>query len=645
MSVSVRKRSVSDFVIGDCIGEGSYSRVFRAISKTNKKTYAIKILNKQHIHQEQKRKYVTIEKDTLNLLGKHDGIVTLYYTFQDSKRLYFVIDYASNGELLGLIHKYGNLCENIVKYYSIQLIDTLSFIHSKGVIHRDLKPENILLNSEWKIMITDFGAAKVQDLPIEQSNELQEPNELYEYIEGEETETEKEEENEVCNNNNNNNSSNRKGSFVGTAEYVTPELLERNECGFESDYWALGCIIYQMIIGRPPFKESSEYETFLKIINLDYKFPIDCPIPKLLEDLIENLLKLDPNERLKLNQIKNHKWFKGIKWGDWRTIWGQRVPKFEKYDPNQLLVLSEIKSSSLNLKREIDNNKTNKKLMDKVITRSKLPSPINTNIAQCNNINNNGVPWVRKSPITSIPEPKSTTPTMGQIFFPPQRKVSSDAISAAGAVSNLMNKNKKNQSPIMVNPILLDKEVPKVIKDKLLLNEKILKLDNILKSELSFKPNQFVKRGEPLTDEILQNVIKRNEFILDRNLKVCILVITSSARLFIYELDSGGDGIRNHNSLTMMHARDFYSNMIEIKLTNNLISLYDYEFDEDSKDGYLILELNNVNKLIFLSNWDRNMIVKGGLNLNVRVGFKIGENDSWINTLLKAKNMLKNNKR
>lgn len=586
----MKKRSVDDFVIGGCIGEGSYSRVFRAVSKTTRETYAIKILNKQHIHQEQKRKYVTIEKDTLNLLGQHDGIVTLYYTFQDSKRLYFVIDYASNGELLGLIHKYGSLSERVVKYYTVQLVDALGFIHEKGVIHRDLKPENILLNSEWKVMITDFGAARV----LSESGDGEGSQER-----GESSET-----------------NGRKGSFVGTAEYVTPELLERNECGFESDYWALGCIIYQMILGRPPFKESSDYETFLKIVNLDYEFPAKVPIPKVMEDLIVNLLRLEPAERFKLEEIQAHRWFRGVKWGDWRTIWGQRVPKFESYDASPLMVLSEVKTG-LNLRREIDNGRSNKKLMDKVVTRP-----------------------IGRLPSAPVPPPIANTAvnavgnTVGGMIIPPLRKVSSDAISAAGAVA------RGGKSIEVVNPVLLEKAVPKVIRDKLLLHERILKLDNIVKSEMAFRGDA---NGQPLTDEVLQGVIKRNEFALERSRRVCILVVTSSARLFIYELESGAAQRAPvaHNGSTLVQAREFYSSFMEIKLTNSLVSLYDYEFDEDSGDGYLVLELNNVNKLVFLRQWQRSVIAPGGLAVNVRVGFRVGERESWVNTLLRAKEMVK----
>ncbi|ODV98464.1 hypothetical protein PACTADRAFT_184991, partial [Pachysolen tannophilus NRRL Y-2460] len=245
--MSSRKRTSKDFHFGTCIGEGSYSKVYKAVSIHNHKTFAIKVLSKKHIVKEKKTKYVNIEKNTLNRLGHHSGIVTLYYTFQDVESLYFVIDFAFNGELLSLVRKMGSLNEQVTKYYMIQLIDAVQFIHSKNIIHRDLKPENILLNHDWKLMITDFGAAKI----LEDDTNI--------------------------------NSANSSG------EYVSPELLKYNHCGFECDYWAIGCILYQLIIGHPPFKGTTEYLTFEKIIHLDYKFP-NYYIPMKIKHLVSKLL-------------------------------------------------------------------------------------------------------------------------------------------------------------------------------------------------------------------------------------------------------------------------------------------------------------------------------------------------------------------
>lgn len=292
------RKGVEDFQFGSRLGEGSYSQVFKAVEVQSRKVYAIKVLSKKHIVKEKKIKYVNIEKSTLNRLGKHAGIVTLYYTFQDENSLYFVIDIAEHGELLTLIRKYGSLSESCSKYYMAQLIDAVAFMHSKGVIHRDLKPENILVNGDMRLMITDFGAAKIIDADEEQNDSNEE----------------------------------KKSSFVGTAEYVSPELLKNNKCGIESDVWAIGCILYQFIVGLPPFKGTTEYLTFEKIVNLDYKWP-NFFIPELIKDIVSHLLRLDPKQRLTLDQLKQHPWFGQLQWDSKSQIWGVSPPKMEPYNP------------------------------------------------------------------------------------------------------------------------------------------------------------------------------------------------------------------------------------------------------------------------------------------------------------------------
>jgi 3-phosphoinositide dependent protein kinase-1 len=123
--------------------------------------------------------------------------------------------------------------------------------------------------------------------------------------------------------------STRARSFVGTAEYVSPELLtDKNACK-ASDLWAFGCIIYQLLTGRPPFKAGNEYQTFQKIVGLDYQFPPG--FPPAARDLVERLLVLDPQRRLSIEHIKNHEFFDGIQWG--RGLWKMKAPRLKPYIP------------------------------------------------------------------------------------------------------------------------------------------------------------------------------------------------------------------------------------------------------------------------------------------------------------------------
>ncbi|KAI9681578.1 MAG: pkb-activating kinase-like protein [Trizodia sp. TS-e1964] len=303
------KKGVKDFNFGRTLGEGSYSTVMAATDRQTLREYAIKVLDKRHIIKEKKVKYVNIEKDTLNQLTDHPGIVRLYYTFQDERSLYFVLDLASNGELLGVLKKMTTFDEECTRFYGAQILDAVDYMHSRGVIHRDLKPENVLLDSHMHVKITDFGTAKILDSTPRDSlaNSPLSGNPLDGY------------------------NSERANSFVGTAEYVSPELLtEKNACK-ASDLWAFGCIIYQLIAGRPPFKAGNEYQTFQKIVSLEYEFPQG--FPPVARDLVERLLVLDPSQRLSISHIKNHEFFDGITWG--KELWNQKAPRLRSYSPSQ----------------------------------------------------------------------------------------------------------------------------------------------------------------------------------------------------------------------------------------------------------------------------------------------------------------------
>ncbi|KAF9344039.1 pkb-activating kinase-like protein, partial [Mortierella sp. AD094] len=269
--------------------------VVAAVDLSNKRDYAIKVLDKRHIIREKKVKYVNIEKNTLYKLD-HPGVVKLYSTFQDSSSLYYVLELCQNGELLTFIKKLGSFDENCTRFYAAQILTAVEYVHNQGVIHRDLKPENILLDNRMYIKLTDFGTAKMLE-PSEDGTE-----------------------------------SDRANSFVGTAEYVSPELLTEKAACKSSDLWALGCIIYQLLAGRPPFKGSNEYQTFQKIVKLEYSFP--AGFPKAAMDLVSRLLVHDPNERLGANnsidKLKQHPFFDGV---DWANLWTQPAPKLMPYLP------------------------------------------------------------------------------------------------------------------------------------------------------------------------------------------------------------------------------------------------------------------------------------------------------------------------
>ncbi|XP_078096475.1 3-phosphoinositide-dependent protein kinase 1-like [Mustelus asterias] len=289
-----RKKRPEDFKFGKILGEGSFSTVVLAREQSTGKEYAVKILEKRHIIKENKVPYVTRERDIMSRLD-HPFFVKLYFTFQDDEKLYFGLSYAKNGELLKYIRKQGSFDENCTRFYSAEIVSALEYLHEIGIIHRDLKPENILLSEDMHIRITDFGTAKVLSSDSTQA---------------------------------------RANSFVGTAQYVSPELLTEKSACKSSDLWALGCIIYQLVAGLPPFRAGNEYLIFQKIIKLEYEFP-EKFFPK-AKELVQQLLVSEHTKRLGCEELggygllKAHPFFEPIAW---ENLHLQIPPKLTAYLP------------------------------------------------------------------------------------------------------------------------------------------------------------------------------------------------------------------------------------------------------------------------------------------------------------------------
>lgn len=341
------KRTPNDFIFGKMIGEGSFSTVYLARDIHTHNEFAIKVCDKQHIIREKKAEYVKREKDVLFLLSNTPFVVKLFYTFQDVERLYFVLSYAKNGELLPYINKVGSFDLECTRFYSSEILVALEHFRRLNIIHRDLKPENILLDENMHIMITDFGSSKILTPAVPAadgaaavgSNGTDASHHNGNLTSSTMSSSTSDEVDGVSH------QQRRRNSFVGTAQYVSPELLLDKTVSPASDLWAFGCIIYQMISGLPPFRSRSEYIIFQKIAKLEYEVPNGfCPVAK---DLVQKLLVIEPEDRVgfkdaaKYTSIRSHKFYEGV---NFDTLHQTSPPPIYPYLPGNSSDNQELRS-------------------------------------------------------------------------------------------------------------------------------------------------------------------------------------------------------------------------------------------------------------------------------------------------------------
>ncbi|EKE41895.1 hypothetical protein ENUP19_0121G0071 [Entamoeba nuttalli] len=277
----------NNFIFGDTLGEGSFGAVILTTDKDDNKQYATKILDKQQIIKLKKHATVKRERDIMSMCHS-PYIVKLFYTFQNPTSLFYVLELCPNRDMKYYFLKYGSFSEKVTQFYISEITMALKYLHSLNIIHRDLKPENILLDRNMHIKITDFGTACVQT-----------PNDPP-----------------------------RKSSFVGTPEYVAPEIIN-GQIGFSKavDMWSLGCMLFQFLTGEFPFRGKSDKLTFDAINACAPSYPHNMPINA--KDLCQKLMVLDMNNRIGVksaDELLSHPFFTGIQFD---SLLQQTPPPFE----------------------------------------------------------------------------------------------------------------------------------------------------------------------------------------------------------------------------------------------------------------------------------------------------------------------------
>ncbi|KAF7345379.1 Kinase-like protein [Mycena venus] len=256
--------SLHSFDMGRPLGKGKFGRVYMVRTKAAPKyILALKTLYKSELVKNKVEKQTRREIEIQQNL-RHTNVLRLYGFFHDEKRIFLMLEFAAQGELYKQLSKHGCFSERRSARYIDQMTDALIYLHGKHVIHRDIKPENLLLGMNGELKIGDFGwSVHAPGL--------------------------------------------RRMTLCGTLDYLPPEMVEGKEHNEKVDYWALGVLTYEFMIGAPPFEDRrSVNNTYARIAKVDLKFP--PTISSDAKDLISKLLVYDPKQRLPLKDVLRHPW-------------------------------------------------------------------------------------------------------------------------------------------------------------------------------------------------------------------------------------------------------------------------------------------------------------------------------------------------
>ncbi|KAK8950485.1 CBL-interacting protein kinase 18 [Platanthera guangdongensis] len=256
------------YELGRLLGQGTFAKVYYARSISTSQSVAIKMIDKEKVLKVGLMDQIKREISVMRLV-QHPNIVQLYEVMATKTKIYFVMEYIKGGELFDRIAK-GRLAEDVARKYFLQLIAAVEFCHSRGVYHRDLKPENLLLDESGDLKVSDFGLSALAE-------------------------------------------SKRQDGLLhttcGTPAYVAPEVISRNGYdGAKADIWSCGVILYVLLAGYLPFRDSNLMEMYRKIEKAEFR----CPswFPSDARKLLGKILDPNPSTRISIAKIMAHPWVK-----------------------------------------------------------------------------------------------------------------------------------------------------------------------------------------------------------------------------------------------------------------------------------------------------------------------------------------------
>lgn len=319
LRASRRKVSIYDFEPLAIIGRGAFGEVRIVRYKTTGEILALKKLNKSEMLLKNQVRHIRAERDVL-AQASNPWIVQLRCSFQDDKYLYLAMEYLPGGDFMTLLIKKDILGEEEARFYTAELVLAVESVHKLNYIHRDLKPDNILLDKLGHVKLSDFGLCKHSDQVSSDPMHTFNPD-LRHFLSPR-------------------GDSNRRQlaySTVGTPDYIAPEVFTKGGYTEVVDWWSVGVILFEMLVGYPPFFADDPSQTCQKIIHWrrTFSIPKESRLSPAAVDLIRKLIS-DPAERLGRNgveEIQNHAFFRGI---DWNRIRSTQAPWIPEVRPIQV---------------------------------------------------------------------------------------------------------------------------------------------------------------------------------------------------------------------------------------------------------------------------------------------------------------------
>ncbi|XP_019715681.1 protein kinase C epsilon type-like [Hippocampus comes] len=286
-----KRMDLRDFVFIKVLGKGSFGKVMLAELRGSEEVFAVKVLKKDVILQDDDVDCTLTEKRILALARQHPYLTQLHCCFQTQERLFFVMEYVNGGDLMFQIQRSRKFDEARSRFYAAEVTSALMFLHRHGVIYRDLKLDNILLDADGHCKLADFGMCKEGILNGVSTN-----------------------------------------TFCGTPDYIAPEILRELDYGPSVDWWALGVLMYEMMAGQPPFEADNEDDLFESILHDDVLYPVW--LSKEAVGILKEFMTKSPSKRLGCvaahgleDAIKLHPFFREI---DWTLLEGRKIqPPFK----------------------------------------------------------------------------------------------------------------------------------------------------------------------------------------------------------------------------------------------------------------------------------------------------------------------------